>query len=349
MARHEVNQRNYKKDGEEEPDLHPPGVQRKRRVVVWHHNESTFYANDCRQIRWVWTGETAKPVPKGEGASLMVADFVSADYGWLRSPDGLQSARVLFKAGKNRNGYFSSPDILKHTTRAMDILNKHYPDDDHIFVFDNAPSHMKRADTALSACGMPLHPTKPLDQTKPRNSEKPDNWLWGVNVPVLSPDGKPTFGSHGKILKKRVPMSDGWWHGAPQSLYFTPDNGSGRPLVFKGMIKILQERGISIAGLKRECPGFKCEHPDTDCCIRRTLWNQPDFSNIQSLLEEHCKTRHFEVVFLPKFHCELNFIEQCWGMAKRVYRLNPRSSSEADLERNTIAALDAVDLKCMRR
>jgi hypothetical protein len=32
-------------------------------------------------------------------------------------------------------------------------------------------------------------------------------------------------------------------------------------------------------------------------------------------------------------------------MAKRIYR----SSSEDDLEKNKIAALDAVDLKCMRR
>ena len=31
----------------------------------------------------------------------MVSDFISADYGWLRSPDGLEEARRLFKAGKN--------------------------------------------------------------------------------------------------------------------------------------------------------------------------------------------------------------------------------------------------------
>ena len=36
--------------------------------------------------------ETAVPQAKGEGASLMVADFVSADYGWLWSPDGKEMA-----------------------------------------------------------------------------------------------------------------------------------------------------------------------------------------------------------------------------------------------------------------
>jgi hypothetical protein len=349
MAVCEVDQRNFDKHGEEEPDSRPPESQHKRRVVVWYHAESTFYANDRRQIRWVWSGETPKPVPKGEGASLMVADFVSADYGWLRSPNGSESARVLFKAGKNRDGYFSNADILIHATRAMDIVTKHYPENNHVFVFDNAPSHMKRADTALSARYMPLKPTKPLDRTKLKDTEKPDDWVWGVDISVLGSNGKPTYGLDGKLIKKRVPMGDATFDGAPQSLYCSSNNNPNGPMVFKGMAQILQERGVDTAGLNRECPGFKCKDTSSNCCIRRTLWNQPDFINVKSILEEHCEKRGIKVLFLPKFHCELNFIEQCWGTAKRVYRLNPRSSSEADLERNTLAALDAIDLKSMRK
>ena len=73
-----------------------------RKVVIWHHDESIFYANDRRKTRWVHDTETALPYTKGEGASLMVADFVSADYGWLTSPDKKESARVYFKPGKNQ-------------------------------------------------------------------------------------------------------------------------------------------------------------------------------------------------------------------------------------------------------
>jgi hypothetical protein len=41
------------------------------------------------------------PYAKGEGASQMVADMVSAEYGWLCSPDGKEEAQILFKASKN--------------------------------------------------------------------------------------------------------------------------------------------------------------------------------------------------------------------------------------------------------
>jgi hypothetical protein len=117
------------------------------------------------------------------------------------------------------------------------------------------------------------------------------------------------------------------------------------------MAQILRERGVDISGLKRECEDFKCKDVHARCCIRRVLWNQPDFVNIKSLLETHCEARGFKVIFLPKFHCELNFLEQCWGMAKRRYRLLPRSKTdhEAALMRNVIEVLNSVDIVSMRR
>ena len=59
-----------------------------RRIVVWYHDESIFYANDRRLIIWVRLDADHKPIKKGEGQSLMVSDLISAEYGWLRSPDG---------------------------------------------------------------------------------------------------------------------------------------------------------------------------------------------------------------------------------------------------------------------
>ena len=101
----------------------------------------------------------------------MVADPVLADYGWLQLPDGEEEAQVLFKAGKNHEGYFTAKNILNQAARAINILKKHYPDEDHILVNDNATTHQKRADGALWACYMLLNTLK-LDS----------NWLVEINA-----------------------------------------------------------------------------------------------------------------------------------------------------------------------
>ena len=331
----EPSMRSWTKNIEDARPVTGPGMSAPH-IIVWHHDESTFYANDRRKIRWVHSGETAVPYAKGEGASLMVADFVSADYGWLRSPDGTREARVLFKAGKARQGYFTNEDILSQAKNAMDILEEHYPDDKHVLLFDNATTHQKRADDALSARKMPKF-------TPAVGSN------WGVETNIIGADGKPTYGPDGKILKTKVQMRDGTFaDGSPQTFYFP--EGHAREGVFKGMAVILEERGFEEASkLKAQCKNFKCAKGATSCCCRRVLYNQPDFVNVKSNLEIICEARGFQVIFLPKFHCEMNFIEQCWGYAKRVYRQFPVTSKESDLEHNVLEALESVPLESMRR
>jgi hypothetical protein len=96
----------------------------RKRIVVWFHDESIFYAHDRRKSQWVADDSSPLPYAKGEGVSLMVTDFVSADYGWLRSKDSLDSARVVFRLGKNRDGYFSNEEILAQLAKVMDILER---------------------------------------------------------------------------------------------------------------------------------------------------------------------------------------------------------------------------------
>ena len=43
------------------------------------------------------------------------------------------NVRVMFKAGKNWDGYFTNNEILAQANRAMDILDNDYPDDMHVF------------------------------------------------------------------------------------------------------------------------------------------------------------------------------------------------------------------------
>ena len=40
------------------------------------------------------------------------------------------------------------------------------------------------------------------------------------------------------------------------------------------------------------------------------------------LVKEVIESRGHKVIFYPKFHCELNFIEMFWGAAKRYARNN---------------------------
>jgi hypothetical protein len=116
------------------------------------------------------------------------------------------------------------------------------------------------------------------------------------------------------------------------------------------MAVILEERGLGDMSKKlAQCKSFACAPGKTDCCCRRLLYSQPDFANVDSILQTVATARGCRVLFLPKFHCELNFIEQCWGRAKSVYRTYPESSREDHLERNAITALDSIPLAMMRK
>jgi len=156
------------------------------------------------------------------------------------------------------------------------------------------------------------------------------------------------YGADGKLMKVKIQMCPvRFADGTPQELYF-PD-GHDRAGIFKGMAVILEERGFrDMSKVRAECPGFKCKPEVINCCCRHILYNQPDFVDVESLLESACKSHGFQVLFLPKFHCELNFIEQCWGHAKRLYWMKPPSSKEEDLQANVLASLKAIPLVTMR-
>jgi hypothetical protein len=48
---------------------------------------------------------------------------------------------VVFKAGKNQGGYFTNENVLAQVEVAMNIIDKYYPNDKHIFIFDNTTTH----------------------------------------------------------------------------------------------------------------------------------------------------------------------------------------------------------------
>ena len=73
------------------------------------------------------------------------------------------------------------------------ILNEDYPNEDHILIFNNAKTHVKRAEGSLSAIQMPKGPST--------------NFM--VEVNDIGDDRKLKYTEGGKILKKKIPMSNG--------------------------------------------------------------------------------------------------------------------------------------------
>jgi hypothetical protein len=126
----------------------------------------------------------------------MVMDFVSADYGFLCSCNGKESAHMIFKPGKNCNGYFTKEEIIEQAEKAMEILARDYPVEDHIFIYDNAMTHLKCADDALSAWKMPKNIPK-------------EGTHWGIEVNTKGPDGKNIYGPDGKLLKMKIRLGHG--------------------------------------------------------------------------------------------------------------------------------------------
>lgn len=73
-------------------------------------------------------------------------------YIYLTHFTSIREARIIFKAGKNRDGFFDADDLLQQVDKAIDIfegLTKGWAQG--LFLFDNAPSHQKRAPDAISA------------------------------------------------------------------------------------------------------------------------------------------------------------------------------------------------------
>jgi hypothetical protein len=111
----------------------------------------------------------------------------------------------------------------------------------------------------------------------------------------------------------------------------------------KGLETILMERGLYQVGMSK-------------LQMQRRLNEQPDFRDQEHWLEEiiHNKAdsspgaMHHHIIYLPKYHPELNWIERYWGYAKA--RLRRLCTYEfAALKANLPRVLDECSLETMRR
>jgi hypothetical protein len=119
---------------------------------------------------------------------------------------------------------------------------------------------------------------------------------------------------------KKPCMRNGWFMRGGEKVSHSmvmPSTDSGSPQP-KGMQMILEERGLwPRGGLRLKCPKNSCIPEATTCCATRLMSLQPDFLEQRSLVQETIENAGHICIFLPKFHCELNFIEFFWGAVKR--------------------------------
>ncbi|KAH7905091.1 hypothetical protein BJ138DRAFT_1138371 [Hygrophoropsis aurantiaca] len=120
---------------------------------------------------------------------------------------------------------------------------------------------------------------------------------------------------NGEIFVKQAHVRNGWFirNGVriSQSMVYSSADPQ-HPNQPKGIKAVLVEHSIYQSQLRGKCPS-KCEHGATACCNKHILELQPDFVEQTSLVQEVIEKAGHVYVFLPKFHCELNFIEFFWG------------------------------------
>lgn len=98
--------------------IEPLLLPNEREIVLITHDESTFYANDGKRVVWMENGKK-KIRPKTVGTSIMISGFTCECHGFMHDDVlGLKSY-LTFKAGKNREGWFTNDDLVKKNRYLM--------------------------------------------------------------------------------------------------------------------------------------------------------------------------------------------------------------------------------------
>ena len=210
-------------------DIEPPTSERRSKLVVFFHDESTFQSNEDQSLQWGLKGsKTIKP--KSKGAGIMVSDFIDEHSGFLAfsdeeyekakeiNPNLPKYARKFLEYGESREGYWDRDKFVAQMKTTIQIAEIKYPKSEgwrHAWVFDHSSCHAAMADDALD-----------------------------VREMNVKPGGKQRF-MHDTIWQERIQT-------------FTFRDGTA-----KGMKRVLQERGIDttnmVADQMRE---VLAKHPD---------------------------------------------------------------------------------------
>ena len=230
----------------------------------------------------------------------MISGFVCDCHGFMSDDhdlsEGSNKSFEFFEAGINRDGWFKNVDLVKQLENTLALMKRLHPDCEIVLAFDNSMNHHARAPDGLDASLLNL--------------------------------------SDGGANKREI-IRDGWYERDGTRIPHKMHTDEG---VQKGVKTILTERGKNLntrnLPMNLLCQPCKSNITDADratniangsderCCARYTLSQEPDFLEQEEWLTEKVKQAGHRIIFFPKFHCELNFIEAVWGWMKSYHRRN---------------------------
>lgn len=122
--------------------------------MLLFHDESCFEIKQGRS--WYWGEDNSQILrAKGGGAKLMLSGFLfesEGECGWVKGTE------LFMEIGKNKDGYFNNARLMQQMEKALPVMEERFPGKKLVFIFDNAPSHRKKAENALNVSEMNVNP-----------------------------------------------------------------------------------------------------------------------------------------------------------------------------------------------
>jgi hypothetical protein len=164
---------------------------------------------------------------------------------------------------------------------------------------------------------------------------------------IYAPDALLTQDMNFNPAGSQPRLQDGWFinglvEKVVQHMNFPVDHPTF-PDKPKGTKQILTEWGLFWAKLKMQCKKPDCNPDATNCCAKHIIDLQLDFKEQKSLVHETIEAAGHLCIMLPKYHCELDFIEFFGGAMKR-YLWEHCDYTYSGLQKNIPDAMAYVDV-----
>ena len=245
--------------------------------------------------------------------------------------------------GQEHDGWWTNKLMLAQLKQAIKIFDITHPGKQGLFLFDNSTGHNAYAADALLAHKMGCNPSgkqpflRATEWKGERQSMQFEEGQFLLHDCCVKVDGEKHKFKRGVRVHSRSLLL-GLQKGARQVALerklpiYNGRTKAGKckfirhccPCCKKTEAELLDDELLRAAGCADQIVD-KIKHKGRNaqgvpCCVVWALSQCEDFLAQKNAVEECVQQGGHEVIFLPKFHPELNFIERFWGHAKRWLR-----------------------------